>query len=325
VPGAGLHAIVSHATLPAMRNHPKRPSRALPAPLLPGWLAVELPFDRYVLPIDGHTLHVMEAGDPDGRPVLMLHGNPTWGFLWRKVARRLEGTGLRLVMPDLVGLGFSDKPRDPHFHQLTRHAGLIARLLDELELSNLLFVGQDWGGPIGLCAIAEQPSRLTGMVLLNTVVGPPRPGFKPTPFHRFARMPWVSDIAFRGLGFPQTAMWAVQGDKQSIRGVAARAYRYPLRKLADNVAPLSLARMVPDSQEHPSIAALKRSLSVVEGFRGPAEIVWGDRDPVLGRVRTHIERLLPNARVTRTAAGHFLQEEVPDEIAEAIARVAGQS
>jgi haloalkane dehalogenase len=132
----------------------------------------------------------------------------------------------------------------------------------------------------------------------------------------------VSELVFRGLGFPQTALWTVQGDKRSIRGDVARAYRYPLRKLSDSAAPLALARMVPDSLEHPSIAALGRAQVVVTGYQGPAEVVWGDRDPVLGRVRTHIERLLPNARVTRTEAGHFLQEEVPGPIAAAIRRVA---
>jgi pimeloyl-ACP methyl ester carboxylesterase len=304
----------------------------LPAPEMPGWLARELPFERYRLELGSnapsgqrlgrtHQTHVMEAGDPAGKPVLMLHGNPTWGFLWRKVAGLLADSGLRLVMPDLLGLGFSEKPRDPCFHQLDYHAQLIAHLLDRLELSDLVFVGQDWGGPIGLRALAEQPARLRGLVLLNTVVGPPRPGFRPTAFHRFARLPVLSELAFRGLGFPQTALWSVQGDKRSIRGTVARAYRYPLRKWRDNVAPLALARMVPDDLEHPSVAALRRCQALIEQFRGPTEIVWGDRDPVLGRVRTHVERLLPHARVTRTEAGHFLQEEVPEPIAQAIRRV----
>jgi cis-3-alkyl-4-acyloxetan-2-one decarboxylase len=117
-------------------------------------------------------------------------------------------------------------------------------------------------------------------------------------------------------------MALAQGDRRSIRGDVARAYRVPLADPADRVAPLALARMVPDSLEHPSIAPLRRSHELVEGWQGPAAIVWGDRDPILGRVRTHIERLLPQASVTRTQAGHFLQEEVPDEIAAAVAAVA---
>lgn len=295
------------------------------APSLPEWLDRLLPggVTRYRIDVGGYFMHVMEVGE--GRPVLLLHGNPTWGFLYRRVADALVGEPLRLVIPDLVGLGLSDKPSDASAHQLDNHGGWIARLIEELDLRDLILVGQDWGGPIGYLALHEFPERLGGMVVLNTVPGPPKPGFKATAFHRFARAPVVSDLAFRLLGFPQVALWPVQGDKRSIRGQVARAYRYPLRSVRDNVAPLALARMVPDSFDHPSIPALERSRELVSGWDGPAEIVWGDRDPILGTVRTAFERLLPQARVTRTGAGHFLQEEVPLEIADAIRRVAAAS
>jgi cis-3-alkyl-4-acyloxetan-2-one decarboxylase len=154
-------------------------------------------------------------------------------------------------------------------------------------------------------------------------VSPPREGFRPTRFHRFARLPLVSDVAFRLLGFPQNALHRAQGDPASIRGDVARAYRYPLRRLRDNAAPLALARMVPDGHPgHPSLEPLERVQSYVTSFAGPIAVVWGDRDPVLGRLRKRIEALLPKATVTRTEAGHFLQEEVPEEIADAIRRVA---
>jgi len=207
-------------------------------------------------------------------------------------------------------------------HTLEGHAALVGGLVDALGLDRFVLVGQDWGGPIGLCALADRPGRAAGLVLLNTVAGPPRPGFRPTAFHRLARVPLLSDLVFRGLGFPQNAMASAQGDRASIRGDVARAYRWPLAGRANNVAPLALARMVPDSLEHESVAPLRRCQAVVEGFRGPAAIVWGDRDPVLGRARGWIEKLLPQARVTRTQAGHFLQEEVPDAIAAAVREVA---
>lgn len=292
----------------------------LPAPPLPPWLDRMLPFERYAVRVGPYRMHVMESGH--GRPVLLLHGNPTWGFLYRKVAAQLEGEPLRLIMPDLIGLGLSDKPRRAREHVLERHAGWVGALIDALDLRELVFVGQDWGGPIGLRALADRRERLAGLVLLNTVIGPPRPGFRPTAFHRFARLPIVSDLAFRVAGFPQIALHLAQGDRHSIRGEVARAYRYPLRHVRDRVAPLALARMVPDSQHHPSIAGLRVCQELVERFDGPAAIVWGDRDPVLGRVRRHVERSLPNARVTVTAAGHFLQEEVPTAIAAAIRHVA---
>ncbi len=161
-------------------------------------------------------------------------------------------------------------------------------------------------------------------MVLNTVVGPPKPGFRPTAFHRFSRAPVVSDLAFRWLEFPQRALHTAQGDRSTIRGPVARAYRFPLRRRADRAAPLALARMVPDSFEHPSIPELRRCQELIESFEGPAAIVWGDRDPILGRVRSHIERLVPHAAVTRTQAGHFLQAEVPEAIAVAIGSVCAQ-
>lgn len=289
----------------------------LPPPLLPDWLARELPFRRSLVDVGaGLRMHVMEQGE--GRPVLMLHGNPSWGFLWRKVARALAGEPLRIVMPDLIGLGLSDKPRRAEAHTLANHARWVGALVDALELERLVFVGQDWGGPIGLRALADRPARVAGLVLANTVAGPPRPGFRPTVFHRFARLPVVSDLAFRLAGFPQIVMDRVQGDRRSIRGDVARAYRWPLRHLGDRVAPLALARMVPDSLSHPTVPELQRCLDFVDGFAGPVALVWGTRDPILGSVVGFLEKRLPHAAVTRTPAGHFLQEEVPDELAAAV-------
>lgn len=295
------------------------------APPLPDWLAGMMPAGarRSLVEVeDGLRVCLTELGE--GKPVFLLHGNPTWSFLWRKVAVALSGAPLRLVMPDLVGLGFSDKPRDPALHTLENHARWIGALMDRVVPGPMIAVVQDWGGAIAMRALADRPERLAGLVVLNTALSPPRPGFRATAFHRFAQMPVVSQLAFRLLGFPQNAMFAAQGDRASVRGEVARAYRYPLRRLRDRTAPLALARMVPDSFEHPSIEPLRRVQAFVESFDGPAAIVWGDRDPVLGGVRSWIEKLLPQAEVTRTQAGHFLQEEVPHPIADAIRSVAAR-
>lgn len=277
-----------------------------------------LPFERRIVEVAGHRIHVMESGR--GTPVLCVHGNPTWGFLYRKVALALANEPVRVIMPDLVGLGFSDHP-DASVHTLEHHMEWMGLLVDALDLESVTLVVQDWGGPIGTGAFIDRSERLAGLVVLNTILSEPKVGFRPTLFHRFGRMPVVSDVAFRVFGFPQVRLSMAQGDKASIKGHVSRAYRYPLRSRLANQAPLALTRMVPDSMEHPSVPALRRIGAFVRSYRGPAEIVWGDRDPVLGRARSHIERMLPAARVTRTNAGHFLQEEVPDEIAEAILRV----
>ncbi len=294
----------------------------LPAPPLPAFLARVLPFERSLVVAEGLRLHVMEAGPVSAPAVVLLHGNPAWSFLWRKVAVLLADTPLRLVMPDLPGLGLSDKPRDPRFHTLENHARVMGALLDALVPGRLVLAVHDWGGPIGLAALATRPGRLAGLVVTNTGVGPPREGARPTAFHRFANLPVVSDLAFRLLGFPQNALHLAQADRRSIRGDVARAYRWPLRRLADRVAPLALARMVPSREDHPSLPALRRALAVATAFDGPAAVVWGERDPVLGHALRGVASALPQAIVTRVPAGHYLQEEAPGPVADAIRDVA---
>jgi haloalkane dehalogenase len=155
------------------------------------------------------------------------------------------------------------------------------------------------------------------------VLVPERP--RTTWFHRFSRIPLVSDFVFRALGFPQNILHRVQADPSSIRGDVAVAYRWPLRRWTDRIAPLALGRMVPNRPGHPTVAALKAGETWIRSFEGPLELVWGVNDPIIGRSLRRHERALPQATITRTPAGHFLQEEVPDEIAQAIRRAAERS
>lgn len=264
-------------------------------------------------------MHFLDEGDRDGPTVVMVHGNPTWSFLWRKVIAALPG--YRCIAPDLLGFGLSSRLRSAVDHTIENHADALVELIEALDPGPFVLVGQDWGGPLAVQLGRALSDRVRGLVLANTAVFvPERP--RGTAFHRFARMPVVSDIVFRGLGFPQNALWGVQGDKRSIRGEVSRAYRWPLRKTSDRVGPLALARMVPDGPDHPSMPALKRGSEWTGAFEGPTALVWGTRDPVLGRALSRHERMLPQADVTVTDAGHFLQEEVPDAIAAAIEDVA---
>lgn len=288
----------------------------LPAPDLPDWIASQVPFDRYMVEVeDGLRVHVMEQGE--GRPVVLFHGNPTWGYLYRKVAAELAPEPLRLIMPDLVGLGFSDRRVTATDHTLENHVRWMASLIDRLDVSEAIAVVQDWGGPIGLGAFSKHPDRLAGLVVLNTTIGPPKPGFRPTAFHKLFGGP-LGGLLCKGLGYPQRNLGFAQGDKASISGVVQKAYRFPLKPYRRNDAPLALLRMVPDDMEHPSVAPLTEIGGFAESFEGPVAIVWGDRDPILGRLRRRVSRQLPTAEVTETEAGHFLQEEVPAEIADAI-------
>jgi len=293
------------------------------APPLPGFLAGDLPFERGAWRLEGgpdagRLVHFVDHGPRGARPVVLVHGNPTWSYLWRKVIVRLPE--LRCVAPDLLGLGLSETIGLDE-HSVDRHARAVAELVDALDLAGAVLVGQDWGGPIGAAAAAWAPRRFAGKVFANTAVVLPE-RLRGTAFHRFARRPVVSDLAFRLLGFPQNALHKAQGDRSSIRGRTARAYRWPLRGWRRRAAPLALARMVPDGPDHPSVPALRRAEAWALGDAGPTALVWGTRDPVLGRALDRHAAAFPDAPVTRTDAGHFLQEEVPDELAAAIRQLA---
>jgi haloalkane dehalogenase len=289
---------------------------------LPGYIARNYPFPRASLALPWGKVHYVDTGGAH-RPVLLLHGNPTWSFLYRKVMRELQGEPLRLVAPDLIGLGLSDKPRDWREHSLRRHGETLLAFVRGLDLRNLILVVQDWGGPIGGWMAAQAPDRIGAVLVMNTSLLVPA-HFRTTAFHRFAQTPAASDLAFRGLNFPVRFMSRAQGDPASIDAAARKAYFWPLRNLLDRAAPLALARMVPNTPEHPTTAELTGVEQWFDGFLGPVEFVWGARDPILGRsLKRHRERK-PAARVTETQAGHFLQEEVPELIAQAIVRLDGR-
>ena len=289
-----------------------------PGPELPPWLQRMLPQRRFLYtlregPDAGRALHFIDHGA--GPTALLLHGNPTWSFLWRGVIAGLPG--MRCVAPDLLGFGLSDKPRHAREHTVDRHADAIAELVRALDLRDVVLVAQDWGGPLGVAVAARLPERFVGVVLANTAVLVPRVP-RGTWFHRIARVPVLGELLFRGLGLPQGALWIAQGERSSISGEVAAAYRWPLRRLADRAGPLALARMVPNGPKHPSLPALRRGEAWIRGFTGPMALVWGERDPVLGKaLRRHVEAF-PRAAVTRTQAGHFLQEEVPAALAAAV-------
>ena len=291
------------------------------APDLPRWLAPEMPFDRRMARIGDQRIHFVDHGE--GKPVLLMHGNPTWSFLWRKVIRKLDG--YRCIAPDLMGLGLSSKPLRTRAHSLERHISLIADLVEGLDLKDLIVVGQDWGGPVSAGVAERHPDRVGGLVFGNTGVLPPRRPMKVGPFHRFANAPVLSDLTFRVAGFPLWALDRAQGDRGSIGRLERKAYWWPMRKLRYRAAPVALARMVPTREDHPTVPTMDRVGSFVTRWKGPAALVWGLRDPILGRgLRRHREAL-PQAHVWETQAGHFLQEEVPDPIAEAIRKVAEEA
>jgi cis-3-alkyl-4-acyloxetan-2-one decarboxylase len=292
------------------------------APELPAWLGAQMPFQRRVYRGGPYAIHFVDEGA--GVPVLLQHGNPTWSYLWRKVIRELVDAGVRVIAPDLVGLGLSDKPRDSSVHTLIFHAEQIEGLIRALEIERVTIAGQDWGGPVlGLLA-ARNPELVHGAVFANTGLAAPRRAGTLSWFHRLANTPLINDLLFRVLNFPIPVMHLVQGDHSSIGRAEKKAYRYPLRHIRDRIAPLALARMVPTSLEHPSVEPMRQVEAWAGSFSGPVRLVWGRADPILGRGLKSMRRLFPSAEVVETQAGHFIQEEAPEALAAAILAVVSE-
>ena len=272
--------------------------------------------EHHMETVEGYTIHYAVRGQ--GVPVFMMHGNPTWSFLYRDVMALLDPTKYRCIVPDLVGLGYSSKPKKGSFHTLENHSRIMCKFLETQIQEPFIYVGQDWGGPIGLLAASRIGHEIRGMVIMNTMLRPPRLDFKPSAFHTFSRMPVVSDLAFRIFRPIQSQLHTVQGNPDSISGVVREAYMHPLRKFSENKAPLWLARMVPNNQDHPSIPFMRESQDFLNTYKGPVSLVWGKRDPILGRLASAHEQILPQAKTFLTGAGHFIQEEEAQLIAERI-------
>lgn len=284
----------------------------------PAFIAKQLPYAARRITLRAGEMAYLDVGE--GRPVLLLHGNPTWSFLYRKVIAALRGAPVRIIAPDLIGFGRSEKPRRLAAHSLRMHGESVLELVARLELDGYVLVVQDWGGPIGGWAAAAAPERVAAVLLMNTSLLMPKT-FRATAFHRFSHAPLVSDVVFRLFNFPIPLLGKVQADPASISGEVAKAYAWPFEKLASRAGPLALARMVPDRPDHPTLVELARVDAWLSAFRGPIELLWGIKDPLLGRaLRKHRERLR-QARVTEVNAGHFLQEEAPLPIADAIRRL----
>ncbi|MBF2753696.1 MAG: alpha/beta fold hydrolase [Gammaproteobacteria bacterium AqS3] len=263
-------------------------------------------------------VHILEVGE--GFPVYLQHGNPTSGFLYRKVAAELKGRQVRLIMPTMVGLGFSSKIPASR-HTLDNHVRWMAEVLKQLQLSELIFVGQDWGGPIGMGALALNPEMLRGAVILNTALNAPTEVRDISAAHALAKTPVLGELMFEVLVSIFDRLPDVQGDPLSMPSEVLELYGRPVTESGNGKAPLTLMRMVTDGPDHPSTPQLRLIEDYVESLDIPAEIVWGMNDPVLGRLLPNMKANFPDAPVTETAAGHFLQEEVPGDIANALIRI----
>ena len=290
---------------------------------LPDYAAAVIDEDyaSYLIEVEpGVAVHVLEVGS--GYPVYLQHGAPTSGFLYRKIAELLPPDQFRVIMPTMVGLGFSSQVAAEE-HTLDNHARWMNETLNQLELDEVIFVGHDWGGPVGLGALERSPELLAGAVLLNTALGAPTESVELNPQLQaiLAPVPPAAELALTVSIFDQLP--GAQNDPSSLSPDVLDLYRRPVVESDNPIGALSILRMAATGPEHPTAEVLRAIDSYTAQLDVPAEIVWGINDPILGNRLPAMVAVFPNAPVTETNSGHFLQEEAdsPEVIAAAIQRV----
>ena len=262
---------------------------------------------------EGVRLHYVDEGA--GEPVVMVHGNPTWGYIYRNFLAPLSANR-RCVVPDHMGFGRSDKPLDEGRYRLARHVENLTALLLALDLRNATLVMQYWGGPIGFGFATEHPERIKRLVILNTWAFLYPEGTRLHGLLELFRKPHVGEAMVQALNlFVEGYLPGGLYHKERLPEVMP-VYRAPFPDYNSRIGTLAFPRDIPVGAEHPSAPTMRRIEERLERLEVPTAVVWGMRDPdfepsVIGQWTD----VYPHAEVHRIeTAGHFLQEDEPDRI-----------
>jgi haloalkane dehalogenase len=266
--------------------------------------------------VGGLRLAYVEAGPADGEPVLLLHGEPSWSFLYRKVIPVLVDAGLRVIAADLAGFGRSDKPANVGDHSYARHVEWIRALaFDELDLHGLTLVGQDWGGLIGLRLVAEHPDRFVRVVAANT--GLPT-GDQPMPevWLRFREV-------VRTAPNLSVSRLVQSGCQTQLAPEVLAAYEAPFPDPTFAAAVRAMPNLVPASPDDPAAEANRAAWRRLSAWDKPFLVAFSDRDPITGGMAPIFKRAIPGAAGIEhpviSGAGHFLQEDAGKRLGAVIA------
>lgn len=281
----------------------------------------DFPYEpRYAEVADGEggTLRMayVEAGRSDGAPVVLLHGEPSWSFLYRDVIKELASADLRVIAVDLVGFGRSDKPAEVADHTYARHVEWTRALLfDALSLDGITVVGQDWGGLIGLRLVAEHPERFARIVAANT--GLPT-GDIPMPevWHRFKD-------AMMNAPTLDIARFVQAGCKSELSPAVLAAYDAPFPDESFKAGPRALPSLVPHTPDDPSAPANRAAWQILTTLDLPFLVAFSDADPITGGMAPILMKTMAGAgglaHPVIAGAGHFLQEDAGTELGRHIA------
>jgi haloalkane dehalogenase len=267
----------------------------------------------------------VEAGRAGAPLVVLLHGNPTWSFLYRDVIPHIEGT-CRVVAPDFLGFGRSDKLDRAEDYTLEHHVAALGQLLDGLELERVTLVVHDWAGPVGLSWAVDHPERVARLVIMNTwAFAPEEHNRVPQPLKTFRQRP-MGELLVLGLnGFVNVVLPLGTVHRRHMLGDVMRAYRAPFPTWRSRWPVLAFPRDIPLSKADRSFERMRRTDEGLRGLDQPVLILWGERDPVFPPrvIRKFRERLRNVVDEVRFAdASHFLQEDRPADIGQRIAAFA---
>ena len=265
----------------------------------------------------GHRMHYLDEGEGEGSPILMLHGNPTWSFLYRNLILALRKEA-RCIAPDHIGCGLSDKPPYPEFaYDLPSHVQNLCELLDQLGVDKVRLVVHDWGGAIGFGAFRDQAERVESIVIMNTAAFPSAR----CPWRiRICRLPWFGALLVRGLnGFSGPA--ARMAVRKPLSTAVRRGFLMPYDSWANRVAVWRFVRDIPLSSSHPSMPLLTEIGTKLENFREcPKTAFWGGGDFCFNHYFLRKwNDIFPDLRVIHYPdAGHYLLEDAGEQVIPAI-------
>ncbi len=264
-------------------------------------------------------MHFVDEGD--GEPVLFLHGDPTWGYLWRNIVAPLSRK-YRCLVPDQMGMGKSGNPREPSPYRLRHHAANLEGLLLGLDLWNLTLVLHDWGGPVGLTFAARHRNRVKRLVLMNTWAFAKWPGGPLPRLVNIIRSAKGERFVLEKNAYLEPALKGTTYKSTSLTQTVLAAYHAPFPTPDSRRAMLYWSRDIPLEEGDASFADMKSvETALADLANTPTLFIWGMRDPVLpASVLEMWKTKFPNAPTVRIAdASHFLQEDAPNEVATSIA------
>ena len=271
-------------------------------------------FAPHYLDVDGVRVHYLDEGPRAGALVLLMHGEPSWSYLYRKMIPLLTAAGHRVIAPDLVGFGRSDKPTHREDYTYQRHVDWMRAVLTQLDLRQVTLVGQDWGGLIGLRLVAEHPDRFARVVTANTFL--PTGDVAPGPAFFAWREYSQTTPTFHVGGIIRG------GCAQPVADDIVAAYDAPFPDDRYLAGPRQFPMLVPAVPNDPASAANRAAWDVLRGFDKPFLTAFSDQDPITGGADAIFQREIPGAQgqphTTVVGGGHFLQEDRGEELARVV-------